>query len=197
MNVKLLTSLQTLHDMEYNAALADLTCHANTDKEFVPSEVLTRIIKENHGSVLEHINLTYSIQGLSRACLQELARHRLISLSVESTRFTLKKQLENEEWVETLADRIMPCERDLLYYLVRLAKISDYGNDELKYYLPEFWPTNLVLTSNIRELRHIIDLRTAPNALREFRVLARSMFEVVPDEFKYLLQDCVHEEVQP
>ena len=197
MNVKLLTSLQTLHDMEYNAALADLTCHANTDKEFVPSEVLTRIIKENHGSVLEHINLTYSIQGLSRACLQELARHRLISLSVESTRFTLKKQLENEEWVETLADRIMPCERDLLYYLVRLAKISDYGNDELKYYLPEFWPTNLVLTSNIRELRHIINLRTAPNALKEFRVLARSMFEVVPDEFKYLLQDCVHEEVQP
>ena len=92
MNVKLLTSQQTLHDMEYNAALAALTCHANTDKEFVPSEVLTRRIKENHGSILEHINLTYSIEGLSRACLQELARHRLISLSVESTRYTLTKK---------------------------------------------------------------------------------------------------------
>lgn len=195
MNVKLLTSTQCIQDMERFAAIAALTCHANTDKEFVPAEVLKRVIKRKHESILEHINMTFSIEGLSRACLQELARHRHISLSVESTRHTLRKQCEDEEWVEKLADRLFPCERDLLYYLVKLVKISDYGNDELKYYLPEFWPTNLILTTNIRELRHILNLRTAPAALKEFRVLARSMFNEVPEQFKYLLQDCVHEEV--
>ena len=243
MNVKLLTTSQTLHDMEYNAALAALTCRANTDKEFVPSDVLKRRIKENHGSVLEHINLTYSIEGLSRACLQELARHRLISLSVESTRYTLKKKLQNIENAKQVYDdvcNILPaamfvnlsdffshfddvgrisvhgepivCNLHVLYlalteYLARMGKqfelldgekgdvIGNISNDDLKYYLPEFWPTNLILTSNIRELRHIINLRTAPNAFKEFRVLAHSMFDEVPDEFRYLLQDCIHEEV--
>ena len=204
MKVKLLTSSQTLHDMEYNAALAALTCHANTDKEFVPSDVLKRRIKENHGSVLEHINLTYSIEGLSRACLQELARHRLISLSVESTRFTLRKQVYvNEEEAECETWNILEAyckgNSDMRDFAADFFEFSrqhpELSNDELKYYLPEFWPTNLVLTSNIRELRHILNLRTAPNALKEFRVLARSMFNEVPDAFKYLLLDCVHEEV--
>ena len=49
--------------MERAAALAALTCHANTDREFVASEVLARIIKAGHESILEHINLTYSIKG--------------------------------------------------------------------------------------------------------------------------------------
>ena len=197
MNVKLLTSVQSLHDMENFAAIAALTCHANTDKEYVPADVLKRIIKLGHESILEHINLTFSIKDLSRACLQELARHRHISLSVESTRHTLRKYLESEQWVENLADKLLPIQRDLLYYVSRLAEVSDYTNDELKYYLPEFWPTNLIITLNIREFRHILKLRTSPAALKEFRILARSMFREVPEQFKYLLQDCVHQEVNP
>lgn len=77
---------------------------------------------------------------------------------------------------------------------MRLAEISDYNVDELKYYLPEFWPTNLILTSNIRELRHILDLRTNPATLKEFRVLAYSLFDAVPESFRYLLEDCVYRE---
>ena len=196
LNVQLLTSTESFTDMERFAALAALTCHANTEKEFIPADVLKRIIKAGHESILEHINLTYSVKGISRALLQELARHRHISLSVESTRHTLKKYLENEQWIENLADKLLPIKRDFLYYVSQLAQISDYTNDELKYYLPEFWPTNLILTANIRELRHILNLRTAPQALREFRDLAHELFNVVPEQFKYLLEDCVHEEAK-
>ena len=99
MEVKLLTSPASLKDMEKFAALAYLTCHANTEKEYVPHEVLGRIIKAGHESILEHITLTYSVKGLSRACLQELARHRHISLSVESTRHTLKKNT-NKKFID-------------------------------------------------------------------------------------------------
>ena len=198
MNVKLLTTRTSLQDMENFATQAGLICHNNEGKQVDNKDFLTRIIKNKHESVLEHINLTYSIRGLSRACLQELARHRHISLSVESTRHTLRTQVENEEYVEALADKLMPCERnlDLLYYFVRLAKISDYSNDELKYYLPEFWPTNLVLTSNVRELRHILKLRTSPEALKEFQVLAHAMADELPEEFRYWVEDCVHHERQ-
>ena len=207
MNVKLLTAYDSLVDMEYSAALAALTCHANTGKDFVPDEVLTRIIKAGHESILEHINIAFSIQNLSRACLQELARHRHLSLSVESTRHTLHKYLAMsddeittffEKYIDTLP---LTIEKELKQVccgtsLGILRGIEDMSNDELKYFLPEFWPTNLILTSNIRELRHILNLRTAPNALKEFRVLAHALFDAVPDAFKYLLHDCVHEEVQ-
>ena len=194
MKVELLTDPLSIEEMEMTAALAALTCRANTEKPYIPEAVLRGIIRIGHESVLEHINLTYSIKGLSRACLYELARHRHISLSVESTRHTLRKHLENEQWMEHLVEGKRPAQRDLLYDLVNLAKIFDEDNDELKYYLPEFWPVNLVLTSNIRELRHILKLRTAPAALKEFRELARAMYEEVPEQFKYLLKDCVHEE---
>ena len=196
MIVELLTNEKHIEEMERAAALAALTCHANTDREFVPAEVLGRIINAGHESILEHINLTYSIKGISRALLQEVARHRHISLSVESTRHTLRKYLKSEQWIEDLADKLLPIQRDLLYYVSRLAEVSDYTNDELKYYLPEFWPVNLVLTSNVRELRHILNLRTAPAALKEFRDLARAMYEAIPEQYKYLLEDCVHEETK-
>ena len=193
MNVKLLTGYDGLIDMEYSAALAALTCHANTGKDFVPDEVLTRIIKAGHESILEHINLTYSIKGITRAVLQELSRHRHISLSVESTRHTLRKQLKDISFFNDLPEGYQGLARS---FAIFAATTPDLTNDELKYYLPEFWPTNLVLTSNIRELRHMFDLRTAPAALREFRDLCHAMYEAVPKTFKYLLKDCVHEEAQ-
>lgn len=42
-----------------------------------------------HHSILEHANLTYLIKGISRGVLQEHARHRIQSISVRSTRYTL------------------------------------------------------------------------------------------------------------
>ena len=205
MNVELLTRTEHIAGMERVAALAALTCRGNADKEFVPAEVLGRIIKAGHESILEHINLTYSVKGLSRACLQELARHRHISLSVESTRHTLRKYLLQEEFHHYSVREITVTNEDtgerfnlLDRYFTVLGDIAESNpemlNDELKYYLPEFWPTNLVLTSNVRELRHILKLRTAPAALKEFRELARAMYEAVPEQYKYLLKDCVHEE---
>ena len=200
MRVELLTSASSIAEMESNAALAALTCRGNAEKEHVPSEVLTRIIQAGHESVLEHITLTYRVQCISRALLQEVSRHRHISLSVESTRHTLRKKLESPEWVEQAAEGIehpvfLASFRASVVLLRAIVKREpETPNDELKYLLPEFWPTNLILTSNIRELRHILKLRTAPSALKEFRELAHALYDAVPGEYKYLLRDCVHEE---
>ncbi len=42
-----------------------------------------------HHSILEHANLSYLIRGTSRGVLQEHARHRIQSISVRSTRYTM------------------------------------------------------------------------------------------------------------
>ena len=199
MDVKLRTTPEHFAAMEYNAAYAMLICHANTEKlqSEKPETFLKRAIKAGHESVLEHITLTYEINNLSRACLQELARHRHISLSVESTRHTLKKKFFDDDFFinasvsmpETYFGRFVRT----IDYLRELNSEFKLTNDELKYYIPEFWPTNLVLTANVRELRHIVKLRTSPAALKEFQDLARKFVEVLPDDFKYLLEDCVNE----
>ena len=48
-----------------------------------------------HHSVLEHSVVTFFIKGVSRAVLQELARHRIASYSVKSTRYTLDQIMYN------------------------------------------------------------------------------------------------------
>lgn len=200
MEVKLLTSTASLKDMEQFAAIAALTCHANTDKEFVAPDVLERIINWKHDSILEHINLTYSVKGLSRACLQELARHRHLTLSVESTRHTLRQQLLDKTIQISLPGDIDEELRGVIMgYLTCLISYMhshpNTPNDHIKYAIPECVCTNLIMTMNIRELCHILALRTAPAALKEFRDFAHALYDAVPEKYRYLLADCVHEEV--
>ena len=211
MKVELRTKPEHIQDMIENAVRGAQTSHGNKGNETDVQEFLLRLISWGHESVLEHIFLTFEITGITRACLQELAWHRLASMTVESTRYTLKKSLAEENIVKVIdtidnkllfskyvnENAIAETAGEILRLIIQLTTKYQYmPNDVLKYFLPEFWPTNLTLSVNIRELRHIIDLRTSSRALKEFQVLAHELFNAVPDEFKYLLKDCVHEEAQ-
>ena len=193
MEVKLLTTPKHLAAMEFNAAYAMLTCHANTKKLIYeePRMFFEKAIKAGHESILEHITLTYEVTNLSRACLQELSRHRHISLSVESTRHTLRKKSLNRD--SLFKKEVLPKFHKALRVFLNDTNVWSFdSNDEIKYFVPEFWPTNLIMTANIRELRHIVRLRTAPAALGEFQELARAFVSELPDDFKYLLEDCAY-----
>jgi len=74
------------------------TC--NTDDNIGPNDrdLIHRVgNKFKHSSTLEHLSYNFEIKGVSRALLQELARHRMASPSVKSTRYTTSKELKNEE----------------------------------------------------------------------------------------------------
>ena len=195
MIVTFLTQPEYLTAMEYNAAFAMLTCHANTDKlkDEAPRTFIEKAIKAGHESILEHISLTYSVKDLSRTCLQELARHRLLTLSVESTRHTLKKKINNKKRMMNYLNSLDYHKSNILRVFLSFAWSNpDMPADELKYYLPEFWPTNLVATANVREWRHIVKLRSAPAALKEFQDLAYCFVNALPNEYQYLLKDCIY-----
>ena len=159
-----------------------------------------------HQSILEHSMLSYHIK-CSRAMLQELSRQRHISLTVKSTRYTLK-ELKNEEPFYLESDwhcqdtevgkraskyiRFTGRDRTDHNSIVALDNLRDdikagVPNDEAKYCLPESFWTEMQLTLNLRELLHILSLRTAKEALKEFRLVAYSMFKVLPDDYKELI----------
>lgn len=194
-----------------SAVLAALVCTGREDKlpEYIGfsltdkgKNLILGLIDKGHESVLEHVYYTFHVKGLSRAVLQELARHRLISLSVQSTRWALKKTGLNPVIPGDLQGADGQPDREAIAALTEVQKMAlfallDTGsrliqvieaakdklpNDIVKYFLPEGVETQLVMTVNLRELRHIYKLRTAPQALMEFQKFAKALVDALPDE---------------
>jgi thymidylate synthase (FAD) len=160
--------------------------------------------KYKHASTLEHLVYTFYIQGISRALLQELARHRIASLSVKSTRYTLKELKEAEKFalddfegaskflVLTNNSDVDSASIAALNSLQALLK-KGISNDIAKYALPESYKTELTWTVNARSLQNFLALRSSKSALWEIRDLAKAIFAQLPSEHKYLFEDAISE----
>ena len=81
------------------ADIAICKCYGNNpheDLEKVKARINRVANVAKHSSTVEHLSYSFDIDGISRACLQQLCRHRLASYTVQSTRYTLSKLLKNE-----------------------------------------------------------------------------------------------------
>lgn len=68
------------------------TCYDSNGKNGRPNEAnQRRIIETAHGSVLEHINYTLYVTGITRALSLEMNRHRQLAISQRSTRYTAEE----------------------------------------------------------------------------------------------------------
>lgn len=164
--------------------------------------------KFKHASTLEHLNYNFFISGVSRALLQELARHRLASYSVKSSRYTLKELKTGEDVVEgdsrifdwDVAKKflVMTGDEDVDSYsalaLSRLQHVLRAGkkNDFAKYCMPEAYKTELTWSINARSLQNFLSLRSSNAALWEIRELAKAVFEALPEEHKFLFDDSLN-----
>jgi len=153
--------------------------------------------KFKHSSTLEHLVYTFYIAGISRALLQELSRHRIASLSVKSSRYTLK-ELKDEELIRandykraskylvmTSNDKVNSASIKALNHLIELLK-SGVSNDIVKYCMPESYKSELTWTINARSLQNFLTLRSDKSALWEIRDLAHAIYNELPKEHQYL-----------
>ena len=186
------------------------TCWQSFDKSDEGGEKDKALIdrvgnKFKHASTMEHLVYTFYIQGVSRALLQELARHRLASPSVKSTRYTLKELKEGEPFIE---DDYIGAERFIVLTgnaLVDTASIkalnnlqailkSGVSNDLAKFCLPESYKTELTWTINARSLQNFLTLRSNKAALWEIRKMAYALYDTLPEEHQYLFEECLYQE---
>lgn len=155
----------------------------------------------------KHISLIFSIEGFSRDVLNEFSRHRVgVSPSVKSTRYTLA-ELKNEEsfwrhdtnWDYSRASKyvvftgVTEVDSSIVSALenARDSISNGISNDIVKYCLPGAYKTSGQYTFNFRSLRHLLELRTSPRALWEFRELAYKIYDALPEEYKFLVEDCI------
>ena len=200
MNVKLLnfTPLEI-------ADIAICKCYGNephSDKEKVKARINRVANVSKHASTIEHLSYSLDIDGISRACLQELARHRIASYTVKSSRYTLQElrncpypkdtdteKLEFAEKFCVLTDNLsvaLIIAKNLisLKYIIGLG----HSNDLAKYCMPEAYKTSLVMTINARSLQNFLELRSSKHALWEIQLLAKAMYDVIPEEHKFLYE---------
>ena len=195
------TTLQQHTSLEVCAS-AIRTCWQSFDKSDSGGEKDKELIdrvgnKFKHASTLEHLVYTYYIQGISRALLQELARHRMASLSVKSTRYTLKELKKEEPFIHNDFNRakkyLVMTEETTVNEMsikalenLRIVLANGISNDKAKYCLPESYKTELTWTINARSLQNFISLRSDKSALWEIRNLAHALYNELPDDHKYL-----------
>jgi thymidylate synthase (FAD) len=195
MDVKLLG-----HSDLYVVALAARMCSGTIDRLSSEGDMLSasdrdvierRVLAEDdpmsppHESIIDHLSYTYMIDGFSRAMLQELARHRIASISVESTRYSLKKIIAkivesgysglSDCFVKTGNEDVDTASEMAIQTLIGIhRKSGEKGikNDVLKFCLVESFKTRAVFTINARSLRNLLVLRSSKRAMWEFRECA-------------------------
>ncbi|WP_291026942.1 FAD-dependent thymidylate synthase [Helicobacter sp.] len=162
--------------------------------------------KYKHASTLEHLYYNFYIQGISRACLQELARHRLASYSVKSSRYTLKELKNLPSFLPINSENLARAEEFVVFTeneqvnhaslraLEALREIlcNNVSNDIAKFAMPESYRTELSFSINARSLQNFLSLRSSKSALWEIRALALALFDALPKEHQFIFEHCIN-----
>ena len=167
-----------------------------------------------HESPIEHASFTFGIEGVSRALLAQITRHRMASFSVQSQRYVSETHFEFvlppeiESIPEAKAEFLQAMEEDQRHYnrLTELLKekhkaaMLAEGKDEktadrmaqkkaiedARFVLPNACDTKMILTMNARSLRNFFAHRCCNRAQWEIRDVAIQMLNLVREAAPYL-----------
>lgn len=176
------------------ATINDLTQRVSAKDQ---SDFVQKIMGMGHESVLEHASFTFGVEGVSRVLLAQLTRHRLASFSVQSQRYV---SYENGFGYimppkiaalgeEAQAEYHRQMQQMHQWYCSWQEKLGtgEGGNEDARFVLPGACETRLMMTMNVRELRHFFALRMCSRAQWEIRAMATEMhrlcMEVAPTLF--------------
>ncbi|MFH1226140.1 MAG: FAD-dependent thymidylate synthase [bacterium] len=194
--------------------MAGRTAYQSQDKitEDSAAKFIKMIIKRGHFSVLEHSGLTVRFNDCSRGFTHELVRHRLMAITQESTRYVdesdflvvippyeytdqskVKLNLSGgggnievsfQDWME------------LNEQMYRGLRASGWPTEDARQVLPIGIKSQIVITTNFREWRHIFRMRCGKPAHWEIRRVmcnllkeVQKLIPIVFDDFVLYEQD--------
>ncbi len=159
-----------------------------------------------HESPIEHATFTFGIEGVSRALLAQITRHRIASFSVQSQRYVKELQfeyvmppeIENDSGAKKLFIEAM--EKDQEYYdkiadvlkAKHKAVFIEAGMDEksadraaekkaiedARFVLPNACDTKMIVTMNARSLHNFFRHRCCNRAQWEIQQVANEMLRL-------------------
>jgi thymidylate synthase (FAD) len=167
-------------------------------------EYFANILRSAHGSVLEHASYSLALRNVSRVLTHELVRHRAGSaFSQESLRYVRLADIgfRVAPSLEPVRERVLAIVEQLEEFQVQAARelgIDDEGvpfhvkkevTSALRRLAPLGLSTDIIWTANVRTLRHVIEMRTAPGAEEELRLVFDEIARIMQREAPGLFQD--------
>ena len=184
LNVRLLAHTP---DPVTTIALAGRLCYSDSDilslREGVRGrapQFVEKLVSMGHLSPLEHASFTFGVQGVSRALLAQITRHRIASFSVQSQRY-VKQSGANyivPPTVEALGEEAVARyheQMDVIWGFYGEWLNAGIPAEDARFVLPNGAETRMVFTMNARELMHFFSLRCCTRAQWEIRRLAWCM----------------------
>lgn len=190
---------------------AGRTCYKSEDKITKGSaeKFVKMITKRGHHSVIEHAFATVKII-CDRGMTHEIVRHRLASYSQESTRYCNYKggvTFVIPSWIDTLEGEYSFLSKEPIdgranwtWYKGMLDAERNYKDllgmgwspQQARSVLPNSLKTEIVITANVREWRHIFTLRCSKAAhpqMREIMIQVhqgmRKLIPIIFDDIEY------------
>lgn len=182
MKVKLLSITSTSEKLIEKAGRI---AYLSFDKQKKGSEknIVRFLIKHGHLSVLEHASATFRIYGASRAFTHQLVRHRLCSYTQQSQRYVNEKKFT---YIEPESIQKNSKAHALFNNFIDKAKkayseLQGLGikNEDARFVLPNAIESQIVITANLREWRHIIELRGSSEAQWEIRKVVIEILKIL------------------
>jgi len=186
---------------------AGRTCYKSKDRidGFSAKKFTGMILKKGHESVIEHASMTVRFV-CDRGVSHELVRHRLCAFSQESTRYCNYKggvtfvippwiDVETGEYREYSS--LPECNCDVLWFDAMLVSEQYYLTllergqtpQQARTVLPNSLKTEIVITANMREWRHILKLRTSSAAHPQMREIMIPLLTQVKINWPELFDD--------
>lgn len=146
--------------------------------------LIKRVIGSGHYSTIEHIQLTFAIQNVSRACTHQLVRHRHMSFSQKSQRYVkekgefdyiMPKSIENNSELAKKFEDFIQNTSNLYQEFIEAGILAE----DARSILPNAAASSLVASLNLRELIHLSNLRLCTRAQAEIRSLVKAMVDEV------------------
>ena len=197
---------------------AGRTCYQSEKKEITTESAanfVRMILKRGHESVIEHSNMTVQFNNISRGFTHEQVRHRLTAISQESTRYVdYAKEGKGPDLENFQLKCVVPPHRDENEKIAledgRMMSISEMFAEHEKFYralrkagwlpqdarqvLPIGIKSQIVISANFREWRHIFTMRTQETAHWEIRKVMGDLLEKVKTIIPEIFDDFVEAE---
>lgn len=189
---------------------AGRTAYQSRDKITSDSaEKFVEMLRERgHESVLEHSSMTVEFNDVCRGFTHELVRHRLMAITQESTRYVDESDFkvvipperdETETVILTLPmqigggpQTIAVTFRDWMEMnenMYRKLRKKGWPAQDARQVLPIGIKSQIVVTANFREWRHIFKMRTAAAAHWEIRRVMMNLLEDVRGRIPVVFDD--------
>ena len=154
-------------------------------------KLVERVVSSGHYSTIEHIQVTFAISNVSRACTHQLVRHRLMSFSQKSQRYVQEKG-QFDFIIPPTIDKNPELKEKFISFMGEISdKYQEFVDagipaEDARFVLPNATSSSLVASLNLRELIHLAQLRLCTRAQYEIRMMVKAMCDEITKEEPWL-----------